>query len=159
MYSFKETGHQHLWDGKRMTGVTTVLGVIAKPALIGWAAGQAAEYVAQNWKPDTTYSRDDINQVLTDARKAHTKKKEAAGDVGKLVHSACEEWIKDKTEPTLDEQGMKMFEHFRKWATDNKVKFLESEKHLYSDSLFLGVIVDIVAEIDGQNWICDIKTG
>lgn len=62
-------------------------------------------------------------------------------------------------ESQLDEQGMKMFEHFRKWTIDNKVKIIESEKHLYSESMFLGGILDMVVEIDGQNWIADIKTG
>lgn len=159
MYTFEEKGHQHLWDGKRMLGVTTILGVIAKPALISWAANMATEHVSREWKPDVAYAKDDIERVLAEAKKAHTKKKEAAADVGTLVHAAVENWIKNKTEPELDEQGMKMFEHFRKWATNNKVTFLESEKHLYSEKLFLGGIVDIVAEIDGQQWICDVKTG
>ena len=36
-------------DGtKEYTGITTVLGVIAKPALISWAAKMAAEYIAEN---------------------------------------------------------------------------------------------------------------
>ena len=99
------------------------------------------------------------NQDLEDARKAHTKKKDAAADIGTLVHSAIEDWIKNKTEPKLDEQGMKMFEHFRKWITDNKVKIIESEKHLYSEKMFLAGICDLVVEIDGQKWIADIKTG
>ena len=159
MYTYEDKGHKHMWDGKRMTGVTTVLGVIAKPALIGWAAGQATEYVDSHWKPDTTYSRESIAEILAEAKKAHTKKKEVAGDIGKTVHAAIEEWIKNKTEPTLDEQGTKMFENFRKWAIDTNVKFLESEKHLYSESMFLGGICDAVVEIDGQKWLYDWKTG
>lgn len=158
MYTFKDKGHQHLFNGKRMTGITTILGVIAKPQLINWAAGQAVEYVSKEWKPDFAYRKEVIEQVLSDAKKAHTKKKEAAADIGTLVHSACEGWIKEKKEPELDEQGMKMFNNFKKWAEDNKVKFLESEKHLYSEKMFLAGIVDGVVEIDGQTWIMDIKT-
>jgi hypothetical protein len=118
-----------------------------------------ADFIGKEWIADVQYSQEKIDAILAEARKSHTKKKEAAGDIGKLVHSAVEEYIKNGTEPTLDEQGIKMFEHFRKWATDNKVKFIESEKHLYSESLFVGGILDMVVEIDGKLWIADVKTG
>ena len=52
----------------------------------------------------------------------------------------------------------KCFNHFKSWAEENKVKFIESEKHLYSEELFVAGIVDGVVEIDGQTWIMDIKT-
>lgn len=158
MYQFKEQGHQHLWDGKRMTGVTTILGVIAKPALLGWAVGLCADYARSQIRANKAYSKDDLDSIFEEAKKAHTKKKEQAADIGTLVHSACELFIKENKEPELDEQGMKMFENFRKWVSDNNVKFLESEKHLYSEELFLAGIVDAVVEIDGQKWIMDIKT-
>lgn len=158
-YTFEESGHKHLWDGKRMTGVTTVLGVIAKPALIGWAANMAVDYVEEHLKELLVSVSDAQRIILTEARKAHTKKKEAAGDIGKLVHAVIEEYIKNGTEPTLDEQGMKMFENFRKWIIDNKVKFIESEKHLYSESMFVGGICDAIVEINGQKWLYDWKTG
>lgn len=159
-YSFVEDGHKHFFDGKRMTGVTTVLGVIAKPALIGWAANMAVQHVQEQiLKAEPGTILENLDKWLLEARKAHTVKRDKAADIGTLVHKACEEWIKSQTEPTLDEQGMKMFGHFKQWATDNKVKFLESEKHLYSESMFLGGICDMVVEIDGQVWIADIKTG
>lgn len=166
-YTFKENGHQHLWDGKRMTGVTTVLGVIAKPALIGWAANMAVDYVKDrlgrtengDFTNDENLVWTTSKKILEEARKAHTKKKEAAGDIGKLVHSAIEEYVKNGTEPKLDKQGTKMFENFKKWVADNKVKFLESEKHLYSEKLFVGGICDAIVEIDGQKWLADWKTG
>ena len=40
-YQFSEEGHLHILDGKALTGVTTILGVIAKPALIQWSADEA----------------------------------------------------------------------------------------------------------------------
>jgi len=56
------------------------------------------------------------NEFLKEARTAHRKKKEGAGDIGTEVHKAVEEWIKDKKEPDLDEQGMKMFNNFKTWS-------------------------------------------
>lgn len=141
-----------------MTGVTTVLGVIAKPALIQWAANMAVDFIKSGSKGLTTFDKD-FTALCEEARKAHTKKRDAAADIGKTVHSAIEEWVKNKTEPTLDAQGMKMFNNFKQWVSDNKVKFLENEKHLYSEKLFLAGICDALVEIDGQKWIYDWKTG
>lgn len=158
-YSFVEKGHCHYINGKRATGITTVLQIIAKPALIGWSANMAIDYAKEKGQKKDEDFYLISNQDLEDARKAHTIKKEAAGDIGKSVHLAAEEFLKNKTEPTLDAKGMEMFENFRKWLTDNKVRVIESEKHLYSESMFLGGILDLVVEIDGQFWIADIKTG
>jgi len=116
MYSFKSEGHQHLWNGKRMTGVTTILGIISKPALLGWAVGLCADYARSQIRANKAYSKDDLDGIFEEAKKAHTKKKEQAADIGTLVHSACEKFIKEGKEPELDEQGLKMFENFKKWV-------------------------------------------
>lgn len=153
MYKFNEKEHIHTWDDKPLHGVTTVLSVISKPALIQWAAGMACDYVKDNLT-----SIDQLEDVLKEARFAHRKKKEKAGDWGTAVHKAIESWIKENKEPVLEGTQKTAFEHFKKWATDNKVKFLESEKHLYSKELWLGGICDLVIEMDGKKYVADIKT-
>jgi hypothetical protein len=47
-FVFDEKKHLYFYDGKPMTGCTTILGVLAKPALIPWAAKMAVEYIAQH---------------------------------------------------------------------------------------------------------------
>lgn len=42
-------GHSYTLDGYGIPGVTTVIGVLDKPALVGWAAEQAASYAVENW--------------------------------------------------------------------------------------------------------------
>ena len=44
-FYFDEEKHRYYLDGKQMTGVTTILGVLAKPALIQWAANMAIDSV------------------------------------------------------------------------------------------------------------------
>ena len=90
-FKFDEKEHLYTLDGKPLTGVTTVLSVIAKPALIQWSANQAVEYVKEHLT-----SLDDLDAVLKEAKVAHRKKKESAGDVGKAVHKAIENWIATK---------------------------------------------------------------
>ena len=45
---FYEASHRYKLDGQWVPGVTTILGVLDKPAIPKWAASQVAEYVADN---------------------------------------------------------------------------------------------------------------
>ena len=143
--------HSFLFDSP------TILAVIAKPALIQWAASEAVKYIQEKILTGEPIL-DNLSQWLEEARTAHRRKKEEAGDTGKSVHLAIEEWIKNKTEPALDELGMKMFNNFTDWAVKNKVKFLESEKQVYSPSLFVAGTLDMICEINGKKFLGDIKT-
>ncbi len=155
-YKFNKEKHIHELDGKPLMGVTTVLSVISKPMLIQWAANMAVEYCEQNLG-----RLQDVKEwvdVFKEARVAHRKKKESAGDWGTNVHGAIENWIKNKMEPMLEETQQKAFYQFRKWATDNNVEFIESEKHVWSKEYWIGGIVDLVFMMDGKKYIGDIKT-
>lgn len=156
-FEYQEKGHKYFYDNKPMTGVTTVLGTIAKPQLISWASKMCYEYVKEHSAYDNGYYHIK-DEDLELAKNAHTRKKEDAGDIGTLVHKAIEEWIKTEKEPELDEQGMGMFNKFRAWATDNKVKFLASEKQVYNLKSFYAGTLDFICEIDGKKYIGDFKT-
>lgn len=163
-YAFNKARHFHSFDGKPLSGVTTILAVIAKPALIQWAANQAVEYIkahATVYGPVTAIVP---VEAIEAASSAHRKKKETAGDWGTQVHAWVEAYIKasiDNTDAPQILEGLQgdSCKHFIKWATDNKVKFLESEKNVWSTEMWIGGITDIVCEIDGQKWIADVKTG
>jgi hypothetical protein len=44
------SSHSYYLDGERIPGVTTVIGILDKPALVGWAAEQSASYAVENWE-------------------------------------------------------------------------------------------------------------
>jgi hypothetical protein len=164
MYKFDDKKHIHTLDDKPLCGVTTALSVISKPALIQWSANMAVEYMDTNLpvKRDgniLSVSADDFKRVLNEAKTAHRKKRDKAGDWGTQVHEAIENWIKNGVEPKLEQENqMEVFNKFKDWAKENKVEFLESEKHLYSRELWIGGIMDLVLTIDGKKYIGDIKT-
>jgi CRISPR/Cas system-associated exonuclease Cas4 (RecB family) len=96
---------------------------------------------------------------LDEARVCHCKKKEKAGDWGTDVHKAIEMWIKHNKEPdNLDEKGLEVFNKFKDWALKEKVEFLESEKHVWSEKYWIGGVLDLVIMLDGKKYIGDIKT-
>ncbi len=169
-FEFVEDGHAYYLDGKKMTGVTTILGVIAKPMLIAWAANEVERYI----KTNCIRSNDDMGYLVSDsqletARKAHAQKKTKAGDWGSLVHKAIEIWIATKEVPKsviikgeefiVEDDHRVAIQYFIDWAEANKVKFLASEERVFSRELFVGGTIDFICEIEGDTWIGDVKTG
>lgn len=158
-FEFNPKTHTYKLDGERMTGVTTVLGVINKPALVGWAARMASDYVLENLK-----SMDDLEVVCEQAKKAHAMKRDKAAVAGTDVHAECEEYIKEMIEkydglaglmrPGTSEQA----HAFASWAFDQKIKFLSSEEQVYSVKHFTAGTYDFMCEMDGLKYVGDIKT-
>ena len=87
-FEFNKNTHTYTLDGKRLTGVTTILGIISKPALISWSSRMACEYVRENLKDIA-----ELEPILELAEKAHTRKKDKAAQAGTDVHLWVSEWI------------------------------------------------------------------
>ncbi len=166
-YRFNKERHLHQLevDGewKNLTGCTTVLGILNKPALVPWASKMATEYVREYWKPDVGYEESYIDKVLYEAKNAHAKRKEKAGDFGTHTHEVIQEIANDVIansggEILSGKNAEPAIQNFLDWAMKNKVKILETEKNVYSENLWVGGICDAVVEIDGKRWVMDIKT-
>lgn len=155
-FTFDPVKHLYMLDGKPLTGTTTVLQVVAKPMLIQWAANQAVEYIISHKLVGGKETAVIPLSVLEEARTAHRKKKEAAGDWGTTLHKHIENYVKDGTMPILDGAMKEAFGHFMVWAADKK--FLDSELRIYSKEMFVGGTCDLVVEIDGKPWLVDVKT-
>jgi hypothetical protein len=77
-------GHSYTLDGAPVPGVTTVLGVMAKPALINWAARMAADYALDRW--------DELAELPTSKRHAaiagaHRDRNKDARNRGTRIHT------------------------------------------------------------------------
>ena len=135
-FTFNKEEHYYELDGKRLYGVTTVLGVIAKPALIPWAAGMACDYINDNAVADDNgkivFTEQELQDILQKAKVAHRKKKEDAGTKGTDTHSIVELLIKDAIDNNngviFGQSDNEQVKHFIDWAVKHKIKFLASEK-------------------------------
>jgi hypothetical protein len=172
-FTYTEKGHKYELDGVKMTGVTTVLGVLAKPALIPWAAKMTAEWIRENCESRTLSVVDNATESgevrydvgesdLNEAVKAHTKKKDEGAVGGKDLHSMVENYIKgcielggDAVPSPEDHNGL---QEFVKWATLNKIKFLTSETPTYSQEWFVAGTPDFTLEKDGKKFVGDLKS-
>lgn len=157
-FYFRDSDHSYFMDGKRMTGVTTILGTIAKPALIGWAARMATEHIADNLEALINGTDDERDAIFFNAKNAHTKKKEAGGTAGTDTHALAEEWIKSQITGNISDTDYKAIQPFIDWATTQKITFIASEEKLYSKQMFVAGTADFIFEREGKRYIGDIKT-
>ena len=170
---FNPNNHSYTIDGKRLTGVTTILGVIAKPALINWASNMAVDYIqkelAERMKKDRIKGLDAdervsgflnaTSDIFDQARKAYAQKRDKAGDIGTIAHERIEQWIKGVEYSTeMSEQVGKMVNNFTNWATENKVKFSASEIRIFSEKFWFAGTADMICQMGGKTYLGDIKT-
>lgn len=180
-YKFDADGHVHLLHGKPLMGTSTVVGALGKP-LTYWAAGCALTPLGWlNRKKSTKKERIDAarlslrhistlepwgyESLLEQCYHAHTKQKGLAAADGTSTHKALEHYVQhciddDGGEPHLGlpEYNIEAVEVFAKWSVGNVKRFIWSEKHCYSEQLWVGGISDCGAVLrNGRRAIIDFK--
>lgn len=137
-------GRYVLKDGTWVPGVTTVLGILGKPALLQWA-----------------------NKIGIQGYELGKYVDELA-EIGSLAHSMIEKHLQGlKIEPELfQDASPKQFQRatnsFRKyldWEKQHKVEVVLSEKTLVSEERKYGGTADALLLIDGVPTLTEFKTG
>lgn len=154
----KPARRQYRVDGKRVPGVTTVLGVLDKPALLGWAARTAADAAVEacaNGLPP-----DDAKEV---GRKAVFARRDKAADLGTRAHAMVESYfageeivatLTDPDDAKVYACAKRAIDHIEKTCT--RVVLSETA---YTSPMGFGGTLDLVVERDGKFLIADLKTG
>jgi len=111
--------------------VTSVLELLNKPELIPWAAGLSAEYIKENFKSDLI----NIDEIVKEAKVQWKKKRDEAGDRGRRLHSAIEDFLnaKDGSTVNIDEDLEKPFKKFMYWWERNEIETIETECPIWSE--------------------------
>jgi len=164
--TFSSFGHKYfITDEKNnkykesVKSVTTSNSIIAKPALIGWAARMAAEHYKSCIKPGKSYDEVELMTIYDEAKSAHRKKKEYAGELGTIVHNWVEDYINGK-EPAMpiNKDLSDSVQKFLDWEKEHDVKFLVAEQQIYSRKYIFTGTLDFICVIDGEMYIGDLKT-
>jgi hypothetical protein len=128
-------------DGKRVPGVTTILGELNKPALIKWA--------------------NDLGLDGIDS----TKYVDASARVGTLAHYLVQCHL-SKVEPDVSEYSQKEYDlainslfSFYEWIKGKDITVIETEYKLVSEKYGYGGTCDLYCIIDDEYWLIDFKTG
>lgn len=154
-------------DGERIPvpNVTDIVGKIDKSgALVPWAVNECLRFIESHWPPDNVFSESLRRFVFKEARTAHSKIKESAASIGKDAHKWAEGYIKHQIHfdpaplgPSSPE-ALNSTEGFLNWVEEHHVKFLASEKKVYSRSLGVSGTLDVHGMVDGISSIIDLKT-
>jgi hypothetical protein len=178
---YRETTHEYFWAGEKIPSVTTILGRLAKPALIQWAANMAVDYIEENWEIVHNDSIEIKPAVFAAARKAHRVKKETAADVGTYTHAYAQDCLKanrllpvpisedlqgefEKTKappemiPKLIEGVRLGCDGFGNWFRKHEVHTIEVERQVVSAQHLYAGRCDFYGRIDGKLGVLDIKT-
>src|SRR3990167_4684173 len=152
---FYPDGHTYWVDGKRVISVTSIIGVLDKSrALIPWAVGEFTNYLRNYVGQELT------EEHITNGSKQHTIKKEMAASIGDDVHAWIEEFVKKNKKLDMPERRESQIgvNAFLDWVNENKVKFISSERVIYSKKYDYIGKMDIEANVNGKLCLIDIKT-
>lgn len=160
--------HRYKWDGQWVPSVTTILNRLNKPMLIQWAADMAVEHVQKKiseWPEGFRYSYGTLLNICQEARLAHANIRDAAGDVGTLVHKYAKDMLEGKGLPTGPEakpvpiQAANAIAAFREWLLAHKIEPIAVERRVMSRELMYSGTCDFFGHIDGKLSVLDFKTG
>lgn len=148
----KPSRHIYMVNGERVTGVTTHLGIKDKSrALVSWAIDLARNHLLELEK----ITADDIETAC----KLHAVRKEEAATIGSIAHDWIENYIKgNDPEMPDDPRVLIAVNAFLDWVKAHKVKFISSERVVYSKKHHYIGTLDAEAMVDGKRCLIDFKT-
>jgi hypothetical protein len=152
--------HQYYFNGEGpWPGVTTITGVLDKPPLVNWKMNQVALAAIEQ----AERLIEDRESGKTEAAvKYLTTLSTTAMDRGSRIHGSIEQIL--RREPVeVDPRDEAAVQGARAWlnqqATEHALRPLHVEAYLIHATLRYGGTLDLIAEIDGEVWLLDWKTG
>jgi hypothetical protein len=147
----------------RFFSVTTLIGVLDKPALLYWSAEEAAK-CAVSVRTSLTRrvkeeGEDAVIKWLRDARFRPQKGLLSASALGTAVHDACEQYALTGIRPPVENPEINPFlDRFDEWANKWQPTYLAAEAAIYNKTYGYAGTLDAIAEIDGQKVLLDYKS-
>lgn len=158
--TFDPVKHKYRANGQEVLGVTTVLKVINKPALMPWAAKMTAEHVQKNLIPGVALDEIQIEQLCYAAKGAYRKKAQDSADLGHYAHDWFDNYFRGNSPVTpINKDLRNMTDAFLTFAKQHDIKPLATERKLYSKSRGVAGTADLICLFEGEETMADYKTG
>jgi hypothetical protein len=158
-------------DDAALWSVTTIIGVLDKPALLYWAGEQSALAAVHNeatWRgmladddPDCQHidaARCPAVKWLRDARMRRPKGMRSATELGETIHGACEAYALTGERPEVDDEVRPYLDRFDGWLRRFGPSYQAVEVAVYHPELGYAGTADGFLTIAGVRYIFDIKT-
>ena len=143
--------------GNNLLSVTGITGVIDKSgALMGWVAKMMGLYLLQ----EAENGNDKITEELVNtAKREYRRISKEAADIGTEIHLWVSKWIKgQKPEMPENEKVINGITAFLKFQKANKIKWLESERIVYSQKYNYCGILDAIGKMGKELVVFDFKS-
>ena len=142
------------WDdkGNHIESVSGITGILDKSqALMGWAVNQMGYYLLQSGGEIT-------KEIIERAKKEYKNIKQEAIDIGEQIHKWISLWILDKNPPMPEnEKVINGITAFLKFQKENNIKWIESERVIYSKKYGYAGILDAIGKIGKNILLVDFK--
>ncbi len=115
---------------KQLPSVTTICGLLGKPALKKWSANMAVEYI----KSHLPFGYHAEEHRFDKAKKAFIRESMEAADYGTFIHTLCEMYLRTGLFTTTPhEQTNKMLLNFAVWCKKHNVEVVVLEEKIIGD--------------------------
>jgi len=154
----------------KLPSATSILRVLNKPAILGWAVKMTGEYMRGVLHDIDTgkigalgLTDKEIDRLVKEAKAAHRKTSTEAMDIGSAVHAWIEIYYNMKLSkvfedvPPLTPEIGSAIDAFREWDAKNHVRPICVEERIWSKERFAGTL-DLYAEVGGQLTLLDFKS-
>jgi len=147
---------------RTVPNVTSILGVIEKPALVQWAANMTTEYIRAAWRPGLRYDEIQLNDILEKARFNFRDASRNAKTIGQLAHEWVESYQRAQLYGTpelplpVNEQAKAACQAAASWIAQH-FKPRSMEHRVYSREGDYAGTIDVAGDVDGVPAIVDFK--
>lgn len=148
---FSAGTHRYTLDGQWVPGVTTILGVLDKPAIPKWAATQVAEYVANNADAVETLRGMGERAMVAALKDIPWKKRDDAGARGISLHDILEQLAKDE-EVEVPDEYVTVIEHALQFFDDWRIEPILTEFAVASREHRWAGTGDMIARYRRPDW-------
>ena len=164
--SFDEVKHRYYVNGKVVQGVTSILNILGKPALLPWAINQAMDVIKSQITPGHQFDEIEIEETIKEAKMAYKKNSGKAATIGTKVHEWIENFVKkEEVAEVINPEMQSAIDQFMEFGNTYDVKFKASEQKVYSKEYEYAGTFDGIIEINKGNatispgiYLMDIKT-
>jgi hypothetical protein len=171
---FDDAKHRYTMGSKVMPGVTGILGILDKPALVWWGMRvglRAAHHLAQEGYDLSTFSADpqipgkndvgDWERLTKELKLTTNHVRDAAGARGNVAHAGAEEWIKRQVPfdlSTASGEAKGYYQSAAAFFIEVDAEWLASEVMVWSLKRWYAGTFDLLARVNGKLVLLDLKT-
>lgn len=156
---FRDAQHRYYWNGEGpLPGVTGVIGVLDKPAVVAWAKRETARCAVDNHQfVEDMLARGGKPAAIEWLSRIPDYQRDTAADLGSAVHRHAES-LAHGNALTVEPEHSAHVVAYQRFLADHRPTFVAVERMVANLTAGYGGTFDAIADIGGVRWLLDIKT-